>query len=390
MRVEKYTNWEGELNEIVHYSRSNVKGIDVIINIILSDYCGNTKNIETIFNPLYKYFGVRVFNHDVYDYWIVILYAENIYSTLKNTLYTSTHIDEELSFEKSVLSRNFYERDQYPYSEFYPRDHPQNKYNIHLNDTQKSRRKWRLNENDDGHRTLTVLRRESLERIPEYKNHDDPDYLYVNPNNNTKWRVYYDKPFKKEFWLGKGESTFRDSYPHFDRKSSIKRPKSGVRDYPYEEIVNRTRADIDWEVYYGDVNEVSAFEVDVTRNYGKDYHYPVHKNKEKNIGIEDVISSSQSTPSHLKYDIKDFVPSSHTLRSEQEERKIKVDKSFREEKVKQRVEEIVPRKSTYDVLKDYTRFSKLSAIPDRTSKGLGRLSLFEDEILYWFNKIDKL
>jgi hypothetical protein len=67
-RVEKYTNWEGELNEIVHYSRSKVTGMEILINIILSDYCGNTKNIETLFNPYYKYFGVRVFDHDVYDY----------------------------------------------------------------------------------------------------------------------------------------------------------------------------------------------------------------------------------------------------------------------------------------------------------------------------------
>lgn len=67
-RVERYTNWEGELNQIVHYSKSNVRGIDVLCNMVLSDFCGDTLDIETIFNPNYKYFGVRVFSHDLYDY----------------------------------------------------------------------------------------------------------------------------------------------------------------------------------------------------------------------------------------------------------------------------------------------------------------------------------
>jgi hypothetical protein len=43
-----------------------------------------------------------------------LIYAENIYSTLKNALFTSANIDEELLFEKSILSRDFEERDQYP------------------------------------------------------------------------------------------------------------------------------------------------------------------------------------------------------------------------------------------------------------------------------------
>ena len=67
-RVEQYTNWEGELNEIVHYSKANVRGIEVIVNMVISDFCGDTRNIETIFNPNYKFFGVRAFNHDLYDY----------------------------------------------------------------------------------------------------------------------------------------------------------------------------------------------------------------------------------------------------------------------------------------------------------------------------------
>lgn len=67
-RVQNYTNWEGEINEIVHYSKTTARGIDVLVNMAISDYIGDTKNIETVFNPQYKYFGVRVTNHDLYDY----------------------------------------------------------------------------------------------------------------------------------------------------------------------------------------------------------------------------------------------------------------------------------------------------------------------------------
>lgn len=37
-RVEKYTNWEGELNEIVHYTKSNIRGIEILVNIVISDF----------------------------------------------------------------------------------------------------------------------------------------------------------------------------------------------------------------------------------------------------------------------------------------------------------------------------------------------------------------
>ena len=37
-RVSKYTSWEGEINEIVHYSKSNVRGIDIVCNMVISDF----------------------------------------------------------------------------------------------------------------------------------------------------------------------------------------------------------------------------------------------------------------------------------------------------------------------------------------------------------------
>ena len=132
---------------LFHYSKSKSQRNWRISKIsFFQIFCGDTKNIETIFNPLYKYAGVRISNHDIYDLWVVIIYAQNIYSTLKTALYTNTHIDEELSFEKEVLSRNFSKKNDYHYSEFFPREHPRNKYNIFQYDTQRSRRRWRLSE----------------------------------------------------------------------------------------------------------------------------------------------------------------------------------------------------------------------------------------------------
>ena len=378
-RVEKYTNWEGELNEIVHYSKSKVRGIDVLVNLVLSDFCGDTKNIETIFNPLYKYAGVRISNHDIYDLWVVIIYAQNIYSTLKTALYTNTHIDEELTFEKEVLSRNFSKKNDYHYSEFFPREHPRNKYNIFQYDTQRSRRRWRLSENEDGYSTLTVLRRESLERVPEYKNHGDPDYVYTNPENNKLWKVFYERPFKKEFWIDKGERTLRDTHPSFTRRTLAKGSNPELDDT--SQFVSKTKQDIDWEVYYGNINEVSQFEVDVTHNYGNDRHYPAYKNKEKYIGIEDSASSSHSTPKHEVYNAKNIYSAVHTFRDEPKQKsKVNLEKSFRDDRKIEQVIEPPPTRSAYNVLKDYTRFSKISAVQGRPTVGLGRLSLFDDEV----------
>ena len=140
-RVEKYTNWEGELNEIIHYSKSNIRGIEVIMNIVLSDFCGDTRDIETIFNPYYRFFGVRVFNHDLYDYCVVIMYADNIFPSVRKTLLTSANLDDELAAERERLSKNIAERNQTELTEYFPRDHPKVRFSVFLNDAQRSRRK---------------------------------------------------------------------------------------------------------------------------------------------------------------------------------------------------------------------------------------------------------
>lgn len=59
-RVEKHTTWDGELNEIVHYTRKGVTGKDVLINIMLSDEDGSTNNKDIIFGYDFRYFGVKI------------------------------------------------------------------------------------------------------------------------------------------------------------------------------------------------------------------------------------------------------------------------------------------------------------------------------------------
>ena len=77
-RVEKYTNWDGELNEIVHYSRKGVSGRDVLINIMLSDERGSCNNKDIVFGYNFKYFGVKVGVNNTNEYCIVLDYASHL------------------------------------------------------------------------------------------------------------------------------------------------------------------------------------------------------------------------------------------------------------------------------------------------------------------------
>lgn len=56
-RLEKYTSWTGEINEIVHFTNEGASGKDVILGILLADSV-SSRNI--IFNQDFNYFGVRV------------------------------------------------------------------------------------------------------------------------------------------------------------------------------------------------------------------------------------------------------------------------------------------------------------------------------------------
>lgn len=276
MRVQNYTNWEGEINEIIHYSKTTARGIDVLINMVISDYIGDTKNIETIFNSNYKFFGVRVFNHDLYDYCCVVIYAEEIYSTLKSALYTSSNIDEELMFERETLGRKIAQNSNYHYSSRYAREHPEVHVQDYLNKAQKSKRKVRLTENADGERTFTVLRRDSLERNNEYTLHDDSDYQYVDRENERFTRVpIYGKKNQRNFNLGKGERIIRQRITDFDRELYSKNLIQGERVTKYDwngdphadRFTVPNWKDLDSQLYYGDINDITYREEDIVSAY---------------------------------------------------------------------------------------------------------------------------
>lgn len=77
-RVEKYINWDGELNEIVHYTRKGVTGRDVLINIMLSDEDGDTNNKDIIFGWNFKHFGVKIGTDGKDGYCVVMDYASHL------------------------------------------------------------------------------------------------------------------------------------------------------------------------------------------------------------------------------------------------------------------------------------------------------------------------
>ena len=79
-RVEKFTDWDGEINEIVHQSKKGVTGKDVIVNILLSDDIGAYHNKDIVFSPEFEYFGVKIGVNDGGRYLIVLDYATNLKS----------------------------------------------------------------------------------------------------------------------------------------------------------------------------------------------------------------------------------------------------------------------------------------------------------------------
>jgi hypothetical protein len=301
-RVERYTNWDGELNEIIHYSKANVRGIDIIVNMVLSDFCGDTLDIETIFGPHYKYFGVRVFNHDLYDYCICIIYAEEIYSSLKSALFTSSNIDEELEMERSLLDKRVKENMDYRYTEHYARDHPNARFDVYESNTFKTKRKVRLTNFDDDNRTFTVLRRESLEREPSYKFNSDPDYQYSHKENERHSTVSsYDKPFKKQFDLGTGEFIVRQTVTDYDKEVYTKKNRNQQQSRPSDYMRADPRASVFKEeqskLYYGDLNDVSRFEENVVDKYDRQ-PYIKHDRTTERVIMDRTPSSKNAVSSH--------------------------------------------------------------------------------------------
>jgi hypothetical protein len=244
--------------------------------MVLSDFVGDTKNIETIFNPDYRFFGVRVQAHDLHDYCIVCIYAVDIYSTLKSALYTSANIDEEMLFERETLGRNIAQTNNYPYSTRFARDHPNVHLSMYNNSAQKSKRKVRLTEYQDGDTTMCVLRRDSLERNASYKNHDDVDYQYTNDENKRFTHVPdYERPTKRYSTMVKGERIVKQEIVDFDKETYSKHVDNGSMyskhkwngDPHSNRISVNNQQDYDTKLYYGNLNDISEFEERVVNRY---------------------------------------------------------------------------------------------------------------------------
>lgn len=77
-RVEAYTTWDGELNEIVHHTRKGVTGRDVLINIMLSDDEGSTNNKDIIFGFAFQYIGIKIGINETDEYCVVLDYASHL------------------------------------------------------------------------------------------------------------------------------------------------------------------------------------------------------------------------------------------------------------------------------------------------------------------------
>lgn len=81
-RVEKYTNWDGEINEIIHQTKKGVTGKDVMINILLSDDIGTYHNKDIVFSQQFKYFGVKIGVNDGGRYLVVLDYATDLENSM--------------------------------------------------------------------------------------------------------------------------------------------------------------------------------------------------------------------------------------------------------------------------------------------------------------------
>lgn len=314
-RVQAYTNWEGEINEIVHYSKTTARGIDVLVNMAISDYIGDTKNIETMFNPTYKFFGVRVGNHDLYDYCVVVIYAEEIYSSLKSALYTSSNIDNELAEERELLAKNIAQNSNYHYSSHYARENPNVQMHDYMNKGGRSKRKVRLTENGDGERTFTVLRRNSLERNNDYAHHDDVDYQYVDKNNEIFTHVGHYEKKDRSIHLGRGEKIYRQTITDYDKELYSKNvdttgerfTKHGLSGDPYSQrFTVGSHRDIDTKLYYGDLNDVTIREEKLVSSY------PTVK-PEHTFGVSSVAKGRRTTYGQDKY--FDNVDNARTFRN---------------------------------------------------------------------------
>lgn len=105
-RVEKYTEWDGELDEIVHYTMIGANGRDVLINIMLSDGPGSNNNKDILFGEDFNHFGVKVATNDGNEYCVVLEYASELgYDESVDKSHGWTRLNEKYRQSKHGLER---------------------------------------------------------------------------------------------------------------------------------------------------------------------------------------------------------------------------------------------------------------------------------------------
>lgn len=206
-----------------------------------------------------------------------MIYAEEIYSSLKSALYTSSNIEEEMMEERALLAKNIAQKSNYHYSSHYARDNPDvHKYD-YMDKASRSKRKVRLTQNNDGETTFTVFRRDSLERNTDYTPHDDADYQYADRRNEVFANVSRDTRHKdKGVALGRGEKIYRQTITDYDREFYSKNLTPGEdrmtkhdrhTDAHSQRFTVNSHRDIDADLYYGDLNDVTRREETIVSSY---------------------------------------------------------------------------------------------------------------------------
>ena len=97
-RVEAHTNWDGELNEIVHYSKKGVNGRDILIHVMLSDDLGSDENKLILFGKKFAYLGIKIGLNNTQQYCVIMDFASQLGDD-SNKKFTSTK-----DYNKSRLS----------------------------------------------------------------------------------------------------------------------------------------------------------------------------------------------------------------------------------------------------------------------------------------------
>jgi hypothetical protein len=92
-RVEEYTEWDGELNEIVHHSRRGVNGKDVLIHIMLSDDIGADQNKRILFSNNFSYLGIKIGVNSKGGYCIVMDFATYLGNDIPDQRYETANND---------------------------------------------------------------------------------------------------------------------------------------------------------------------------------------------------------------------------------------------------------------------------------------------------------